>query len=100
MHYRLTIEGIEHHLELYPNHQLLSPGAVLEKRRTSKTKKSLDNVDFKKIRDTQCHYHGNAGNQNEKCALSTCYGLVSRTFYLIYLFFRFISYLLIRCFLF
>ncbi|KAF7997831.1 hypothetical protein HCN44_009229 [Aphidius gifuensis] len=75
VHYRLTIEGIEHHLELYPNHQLLSPGAVLEKRRISKTKKSLDNVDFKKIRDTQCHYHGNAGNQNEKCALSTCYGL-------------------------
>ncbi|EGI62482.1 A disintegrin and metalloproteinase with thrombospondin motifs 12, partial [Acromyrmex echinatior] len=74
VHYRLRIDHEEHHIELYPNHRLLGPGAVIEKRRGSQD--FLNNMQLKRLRDTQCHYRARVRNQSDDSALSTCYGLV------------------------
>ncbi|XP_071637405.1 A disintegrin and metalloproteinase with thrombospondin motifs 12-like [Temnothorax longispinosus] len=74
VHYRLRIDHEEHHVELYPNHRLLGPGAIIEKRRGSQD--FLNNMQLKRLRDMQCHYRARVRNQSEDSALSTCYGLV------------------------
>lgn len=79
VHYRLRIDHEEHHVELYPNYRLLGPGAVIERR--WKSQDFLNNVQLKRLRDTQCHYRARVRNQSEDSALSTCYGLVSWMFH-------------------
>ncbi|XP_018396966.1 PREDICTED: A disintegrin and metalloproteinase with thrombospondin motifs 6-like [Cyphomyrmex costatus] len=74
VHYRLRIDHEEYHVELYPNHRLLGPGAVVERRRGSQD--FLNNMQLKRLRDMQCHYRARVRNQSEDSALSTCYGLV------------------------
>lgn len=87
LHYRVPIDGEEYHLELYPNHRLIGPGAVVEERTTPFKKSSrtagdfIDDTRFRKLRDTQCHYLGRVRDQRDVTALSTCYGLVSIEFY-------------------
>lgn len=75
VHYRLRIDYEEYHIELYPNHRLVGPGAIVEQHRGSQD--FLDNMQLKRLRDTQCHYHARVRDQLEESALSTCYGLVS-----------------------
>ncbi|XP_046737728.1 A disintegrin and metalloproteinase with thrombospondin motifs 12-like [Diprion similis] len=80
VHYRVAIDGEEHHLELYPNHKLLSPGAVLEDRILEAGQPATDedflrNGRIRRLRDTECHYHGGVRDHNENSALSACYGL-------------------------
>lgn len=82
VHYRIPIDGEEHHLELYPNHNLFGPGAVLENRvlkagHPATEEEFLRNVKMRRLRDTECHYHGSVRDHNENSALSACYGLVS-----------------------
>jgi hypothetical protein len=75
VHYRLRIDYEEYHIELYPNHRLLGPNAVVEERRGSRD--FLNNLQLKRLRNTQCHYRASVRNHMEDSALSTCYGLVS-----------------------
>ncbi|XP_070531485.1 A disintegrin and metalloproteinase with thrombospondin motifs 12-like, partial [Cardiocondyla obscurior] len=74
VHYRLRIDQEEYHIELYPNHRLLGPGAIIEKRRGSQD--FLNRMQLKRLQDTQCHYRARVRDQLEDSALSTCYGLV------------------------
>ncbi|XP_026825509.1 A disintegrin and metalloproteinase with thrombospondin motifs 7 [Ooceraea biroi] len=74
VHYRLHIDHEEYHIELYPNDQLIGPGAVVEERRDSQ--KFLDSMRLKRLHDMQCHYRARVRNQTGNSALSTCYGLV------------------------
>lgn len=75
IHYRLRIDHEEHHIELYPNHRLLGPGAIIEKHRSPRN--FLSNIQLNRLRNTQCHYRARVRNESEDSALSTCYGLVS-----------------------
>ncbi|XP_024946989.1 A disintegrin and metalloproteinase with thrombospondin motifs 6 isoform X2 [Cephus cinctus] len=81
LHYRLRINGVEHHLELYPNNRLVGPGAVLERRilkghaEPPSDEAFLRGSTFKRLRDTQCHYQGGVREHQQSSALSTCYGL-------------------------
>nr|XP_012218605.1 PREDICTED: A disintegrin and metalloproteinase with thrombospondin motifs 6-like [Linepithema humile] len=74
VHYRLRIDHEEYHIELYPNHRLLGPNAIIEERRGSRD--FLNNMQLKRLRNTQCHYRARVRNHLEDSALSTCYGLV------------------------
>ncbi|XP_069699522.1 A disintegrin and metalloproteinase with thrombospondin motifs 12-like [Periplaneta americana] len=83
IHYSLPISGEEHHLELWPNNRLLSPGFVVETRpvdgvaRSRRHKRnSATDYKFHRLRDVQCLYRGRVRGHNDSViALSTCYGL-------------------------
>ncbi|XP_048507994.1 A disintegrin and metalloproteinase with thrombospondin motifs 3-like isoform X1 [Athalia rosae] len=81
VHYRVAIDGQEHHLEMYPNHKLFGPGAVLETRNSETGQSAATGTEFlkdtkmRRLRDTECHYHGNVRDHDGNSALSTCYGL-------------------------
>ena len=82
IHYRVSIDGEEYHLELYPNYRLVGPGAAVERTRTTRASVSGDeefllNRKLRRLRDTQCHYHARVRDHPYISALSTCYGLVS-----------------------
>lgn len=73
IHYIVPIRGIHHHLELRPNHQLISPAMVVESHRKAISDRSISHVN-----ETQCHYTGIVrGDKDSKVAISTCNGLVS-----------------------
>ncbi|XP_061932561.1 A disintegrin and metalloproteinase with thrombospondin motifs 16-like [Apis cerana] len=85
VHYRLKIGQKDYHLELRPNPSLVAPGAVIEEHRGSAESGSNDNLlkdaKLKGMRDSQCHYLGRVHGHSGDSALSTCYGLVSPTFF-------------------
>lgn len=60
-------------------------GAVIEEHRGSAESGSNDNLlkdaKLKGMRDSQCHYLGRVHGHSGDSALSTCYGLVSPTFF-------------------
>lgn len=86
VHYRVLLGEKEHHLELYPSHRFCSPGAIIEEHRTSisddRRESFLDDLQIRRIRDGQCHYQVRVRNHPDISALSTCYGLVSKCYYL------------------
>lgn len=62
-------------MELWPNHELLSPSAVVERRdpTISVRKRDVRPLSNKKV----CHYLGKIrGKANSRVAISTCDGLV------------------------
>lgn len=80
VHYALHLNDNEkYHVELWPNHDFMSPNLVFETRRPN------DKVQDKMIRNLDkrhfCHYTGQIrGYPNSKVALSTCNGLVKNYF--------------------
>lgn len=75
VHYGVTINGRDYHVELRPNMDFLSPNLVFEKRNPN------SKVNDKKLRTLEdrhaCHYTGSVrGKSNSRAALSTCDGLV------------------------
>lgn len=73
IHYLVPFRGTNYHLELTPNHQLISPGMVIENHRKRISERSINHAN-----ETQCHYTGFIrGDKNSKVAISTCNGLVS-----------------------
>lgn len=77
VHYLVPISGETHHLELHPNHGLLSKGAVIETRQSNGDSVVTGEAALRKVRDVQCHYSGRIRNQpDSKAAVSTCFGLV------------------------
>ena len=75
VHYALLFKGRKYHAQLWPNHRLMSPDAVFEKRRPRS--RVQDRKLAKLNQEKMCHYTGEIkGEEGSKVALSTCDGLV------------------------
>ncbi|XP_008201012.2 A disintegrin and metalloproteinase with thrombospondin motifs 7 isoform X1 [Tribolium castaneum] len=72
--YVVNLDGKQYEAQLWPNHNLISPDAIFEKRRP---KLSVQERKIRKIdNDKMCHYTGYIkGEEGSKVALSTCDGL-------------------------
>lgn len=96
IHYLVPLRGKDYHLQLSPNHLLISPGMVIENHRKAISERSISHAN-----STQCHYTGFVrGDKDSKVAISTCNGLVGiltttirkATFPIIYFFKRQVTY--------
>ncbi|XP_033312018.1 A disintegrin and metalloproteinase with thrombospondin motifs 12-like [Bombus bifarius] len=77
VHLVLPFNGIEHHVELNPYHEFISPDMVIETRGTGLRTNLNEALRFKRASDRQCHYRGFVrGHRTSKAALSLCDGVV------------------------
>ncbi|XP_056633400.1 A disintegrin and metalloproteinase with thrombospondin motifs 12-like [Diorhabda sublineata] len=74
VHYGLTLNGKDHVIDLWPNHDFISGDLIIEHR---DPKLRTDSERVKRMdREKLCHYTGEIRGQNgSKAALSTCDGL-------------------------
>lgn len=78
VHLVLPFNSIEHHLELTPNHEFISPDLVVETRGENAVNDLSNGIRFRRVPDMQCHYRGHVrGHENSRAALSLCEGVVS-----------------------
>ncbi|XP_043259689.1 A disintegrin and metalloproteinase with thrombospondin motifs 7-like [Colletes gigas] len=76
LHLVLAFNGIEHHVELNPYHEFISPDMVIETRGSGFRSNLNEAVRFKRAPDRQCHYRGFVrGHHASKAALSLCDGV-------------------------
>lgn len=87
LHLVLPFNGIDHHVELTPYHEFISPEMVIETRGAG-LRTDLDKaLRFKRAPDQQCHYRGFVrGHDTSRAAISLCDGVV-RTRLFIFTFF-------------
>lgn len=83
LHYKVTVDGEELHLELTPNDYLFAPGLVVERRRRSTTRRgtapSHGDARVERIAHNKCHFAGKVkGRPESTVAIATCDGLVSK----------------------
>lgn len=83
VHYKITVEGEELHLELTPNDYLFAPGLVVERRRRSTPRggnaTSHGDARVERITHNKCHFVGKVmGRPESTVAIATCDGLVSK----------------------
>ncbi|XP_074033446.1 A disintegrin and metalloproteinase with thrombospondin motifs 12 [Leptinotarsa decemlineata] len=72
-HYGVTLNGQDYHVELWPNHEFISPDLIVE-RRDPKLRAGSERL--KRLDEKVCHYTGHVrGHRNSRAALSTCDGL-------------------------
>lgn len=77
LHLVLPFNGIEHHVELDPHHEFISPDMVIETRGAGLSSNLNEAIRFKRAPDQQCHYRGFVrGHRGSKAALSLCDGVV------------------------
>ncbi|XP_043523345.1 A disintegrin and metalloproteinase with thrombospondin motifs 7-like [Frieseomelitta varia] len=77
VHLVLPFNGIEHHVELSPYHEFISPDMVIETRGAGLRTNLDEALRFKRAPDRQCHYRGFVrDHQKSKAALSLCDGVV------------------------
>ncbi|XP_076665038.1 A disintegrin and metalloproteinase with thrombospondin motifs 7-like [Andrena cerasifolii] len=77
LHLVLPFNGIEHHVELTPYHEFISPDMVIETRGAGLRTNFNEAVRFKRAPDRQCHYRGIIrGHRASRAALSLCDGVV------------------------
>jgi hypothetical protein len=57
LHYGLTFDGKDHHVELWPNHDFISPGMMIEKRGVGASL-DINNVKIRRANTARCHYTG------------------------------------------
>ncbi|XP_069698808.1 A disintegrin and metalloproteinase with thrombospondin motifs 12-like [Periplaneta americana] len=75
VHIGLSFNGKHHHMEMWPNHDFLSPGAMVEER-DSGSAKDVKKIKIRPVKDTQCHYTGRVqDHDNSRLAISVCDGL-------------------------
>lgn len=75
LHLVLPFNNLDHHVELTPNHDFISPDLVVETRGEGDLN---DGIRFKRVPELQCHYRGHVrGHDNSRAALSLCEGVVS-----------------------
>jgi hypothetical protein len=75
VHYDLTFNGKSHQVEMWPNHDFMSPGLVIEERGPDAAL-DLNKVKLRPVKSTQCHYTGRVkGHNGSRLALSVCDGL-------------------------
>lgn len=78
LHLVLPFNGIEHHVELTPFHDFISPEMVIEIRGKGIGSDLNKGLQFKRVSDHQCHYRGTVrGQKSSRAALSLCDGVVS-----------------------
>ncbi|KAL0128942.1 hypothetical protein PUN28_003960 [Cardiocondyla obscurior] len=76
LHLVLPFNGIDHHVELSPYHEFISPDMVVEIRGSGIGTNLNEGLRFKKASDRQCHYRGIIrGHANSRVALSLCDGV-------------------------
>ncbi|XP_076647153.1 A disintegrin and metalloproteinase with thrombospondin motifs 7 [Halictus rubicundus] len=77
LHLVLPFNGKEHHVELDPYHDFISPDMVIETRGAGLQTNLNEAIRFKRAPDEQCHYRGFVrGHKRSKAALSLCDGVV------------------------
>ncbi len=77
LHYQVSVDGMDLHLALEPNHRMFAPSLVVE-RRTAHFG-NLSDSKIRKFTDNRCHFTGSIkGHQDSKVAIATCNGLVSK----------------------
>jgi len=75
VHYDLTFNDKNHHVEMWPNHGFISPGMMIEER-GSGAALDVKKVKVRPVNSTQCHYTGRVrGHEGSHLALSACDGL-------------------------
>ncbi|KAL1139741.1 hypothetical protein AAG570_006719, partial [Ranatra chinensis] len=75
VHYKVPLNGVDHHLELYPNMDFMAPGLVVEEHRQN-ARGNISDIKLRKVRDYQCQYRGVIrGMPLSSVALSTGHGL-------------------------
>ncbi|CAH1113494.1 unnamed protein product [Psylliodes chrysocephalus] len=74
VHYGVTLNGQDYHIDLWPNHNFISPDLIVE-HRDPKLRKETERV--KRLdRERVCHYTGVVrGQRDSRAAISTCDGL-------------------------
>jgi len=78
LHLVLPFNGIDHHVELSPYHEFISPDMVVETRGAGISTNLDEGLRFRRASDRQCHYRGTIrGHDNSRAALSLCDGVVS-----------------------
>ncbi|XP_071564717.1 A disintegrin and metalloproteinase with thrombospondin motifs 7 [Temnothorax nylanderi] len=76
LHLVLPFNGIDHHVELSPYHEFISPDMVVETRGAGISTNLNEGLSFRKASDRQCHYRGTVrGHANSRAALSLCDGV-------------------------
>ncbi|KYQ49829.1 A disintegrin and metalloproteinase with thrombospondin motifs 7 [Trachymyrmex zeteki] len=76
LHLVLPFNQIDHHVELSPYHEFISPDMVVETRGAGIGINLNEGLRFKKASDQQCHYRGIVrGHVNSRAALSLCDGV-------------------------
>ncbi|XP_024946987.1 A disintegrin and metalloproteinase with thrombospondin motifs 7 [Cephus cinctus] len=76
LHLVLPFNGADHHVELQPHREFISPDMVVEIRGAGISTNLNDALRFKRIPDEQCHYRGFVkGHRNSRAALSLCDGV-------------------------
>ncbi|CAH1796676.1 unnamed protein product, partial [Owenia fusiformis] len=74
LHYKVNIDNSDYHLTLEPNHRLLSPGLIIERRRNRHG--NISYSDFRRQSGHHCHYTGTVtGHSDSMVAIATCNGL-------------------------
>lgn len=90
LHLVLPFNAQDHHIELLPYHDFISPEMVIETRGYGNDLN--ERLRFQKATDDQCYYRGFIkGHRNSRAALALCNGVVTK----IYLFFLFFFNILI-----
>lgn len=78
LHLVLPFNGIDHHVELSPYHEFISPDMVVETRDAGIGTNLNEGLRFRRASDRQCHYRGTVrSHDNSRAALSLCDGVVS-----------------------
>ncbi|XP_050455485.1 A disintegrin and metalloproteinase with thrombospondin motifs 7-like [Cataglyphis hispanica] len=76
LHLVLPFNGIDHHVELSPYHEFISPDMVIETRGAGISTNLNEGLRFRRASDRQCHYRGTIrGHDNSRAALSLCDGV-------------------------
>lgn len=75
VNYGVVLEDVNYHIQMWPNHEFLSPSAVFETR----SRRKLSDTKLKTVAERElCHFTGQLkGYPGSRVALSTCDGLVS-----------------------
>lgn len=77
LHLVLPFNGIDHHVELIPYHEFISPDMVIETRGAGISTDLNEGLRFRRASDRQCHYRGHVrGHHRSRAALSLCNGVV------------------------
>ncbi|KAG7204373.1 hypothetical protein KM043_004817 [Ampulex compressa] len=76
LHLVLPFDGIDHHVELTPYHEFISPDMVVERRGAGISSDLERGLRFERASDRQCHYRGIVrGHEHSRAALSLCDGV-------------------------
>jgi len=75
VHYNLTFNGKSHHVEMWPNHDFMSPGLVKEEWGPDAAL-DVKKVTIRRLKNSQGYYTGLVrGHSGSRLALSACDGL-------------------------